>query len=196
MHVGYRGACSRWDWLESPFRPLTSSEEGTLQDGSIEGRKMDGARVQTKRRKERLMWEVRPLLIRSIMQICAISFLFFPLYLIIKLLVSSCVSEILTRRFELQDEDLHTRLCYFMWGFFCFSLCWHFLFLSGVLPLASYSFVPASWPIRHQERVDEIVRSKNRKRGEGVGREGRCAIRCPHRLNTVICHEAESLRKD
>lgn len=104
-------------------------------------------------------------------------------------------SEILTRQFELQDEDLHIRLCYFMWvSLYADTFCSSLLF-SHLHPFTSSSFVPASQVTAHQERVDEVVGRKKRKKGGGwVGETW--AIRCPHGLNTVICHEAESLRKD
>lgn len=59
-------------------------------------------------------------------------------------------------------------------------------------------FPPLCLPpeLRHQRTEDEGVGGNESKEREGIDGEGRCAIRCPHGLNMVICHEAESLRKD
>lgn len=46
MYVGYTDGRSWRDSLESPFRPITFSEEGTRQEGHKEGRKMDGVTLQ------------------------------------------------------------------------------------------------------------------------------------------------------
>lgn len=46
MYVGYTDGHSLRGSLESPFRPITFSEDGTRQGGYKEGRKMDGVRVQ------------------------------------------------------------------------------------------------------------------------------------------------------
>lgn len=47
MYVGYSDECSLPDSLESPFRPITFSEESKRQEGYKERRKMDGVTVQT-----------------------------------------------------------------------------------------------------------------------------------------------------
>lgn len=47
------------------------------------------------------------------------------------------------------------------------------------------------------EKREERERGREREVKEG-GQDGerRCGVRYPHGLNMVICHEAESLRKD
>lgn len=45
-YVGYTNGHSWRDSLESPFRPITFSEEGTRQEGYKEGRKMAEVTVQ------------------------------------------------------------------------------------------------------------------------------------------------------